>query len=776
MSTAPKEIPGTANAGPQGPDRAPDEDPPNADAPEGAWQIDINLLDDGVVIYDSANRRVANNRRFQSWYGSDSAIPAKDESETHGGNFTDCERTLPDGRVVKVVTRSQPNGGRIEIHSDISKLKVAEQHMRNLIDGAQVCTWDWNVATGEHRVNEYWARLLGFQLEELAPITFDTWRQRVHPEDLAATEALFERCLSDESEVYRAEYRLRHRDGHWIWVLDSGRTLLRGPGGTPELIAGVQVDISEQHARETALTAIKSDLEHSITERATVEQRLFDIATVSDGWLWEMDDQTRYTLVLDGEYFDDGGVSKDGLIGKTQKEWLDANPDMLPGIDWDSLLTAIREHRPFRDFLYRAPKSTDGVVRWRRMTGKPIFDVAGNFTGYRGVGSDVTELYLAKARAEEASRTKSMFLANMSHEIRTPLNGVLGMAEILDGGLSNADHKRMIGVIRRSGESLLNILNDILDMSKIEAGRLELETVPFALTDLAERIEEIHAVRAEEKGLDFEVLLGSGSDALRVGDPYRLQQILHNLVSNAIKFTEAGEVSVRIFGRNDSPVLIQVRDTGIGMTPDQLSRLHDEFTQAETSVTRKFGGTGLGMAITRTLIEKMDGTIHVESALGDGTTIEVSLPFPISVKSEIILAEQSVIDVKLQGVRVLAADDNLTNRTVLELMLMRRGVHVVTVADGQQAVQAWKTGEFDVVLLDISMPVMDGPTALREIRALESTQDRDPIPIIAVTANVMAHQISDYLVMGFDSCLAKPLNSSDLVMAINSFVARLKQD
>ena len=776
MSPAPKDLASIANAEPRIRHRAPGPELPIDGVSADPARVAIDLLDDGVAIYDAGNRLVASNRRFRDWYEVNSDIPAENRSDIHLADGSDCERTLPDGRVVQVVAHPMPDGERIEVHSDITKLKLAEQRLRNLIDGAQICTWEWNVATGDHQVNEYWAALLGFRQEELAPITFETWRSRVHPADLAATEALFDKCLSDDTVIYRAEYRLRHKDGHWIWVLDSGRTLRRGPGGTPELIAGVQVDISEQKAREAALTAIQADLEHSITERTRVEQRLFDIATVSDGWLWEMDEGRRYSLVLDGEYFDDGGVPREGLLGKTQEEWLDAHPDMRPGIDWDSLLTTIREYRPFRDFLYRAPKSTDGVVRWRRMTGKPIFDNAGKFTGYRGVGSDVTELYLAKARAEEASRTKSMFLANMSHEIRTPLNGVLGMAEVLEGALSNADHKRMIGTIRRSGESLLNILNDILDMSKIEAGKLELESVPFSLHDLAARIEELHALRAEDKGLDFEVLIGTRSDTLREGDPHRLQQILHNLVSNAIKFTEKGEVAVKIVDRPGHPLIIEVRDSGIGMTPAQVDRLHDEFSQADVSVTRRFGGTGLGMAITRTLVEKMGGTIHVDSVVGEGTTIQVSLPLPANAGANRKPAELASAQVNLHGVRVLAADDNATNRAVLEAMLTRRGADVVLVSDGQQAVQAWATGEFDVVLLDIAMPVMDGPAALREIRALETSSRRHPVPIIAVTANVMAHQIAEYLSMGFDSCLAKPLNSGDMALTISTFIAEARKN
>ncbi|MEO6301276.1 MAG: PAS domain-containing protein, partial [Paracoccaceae bacterium] len=379
----------------------------------------IEAMEDGVVLYDAENRLTTYNPRFCDFY----TIPAgalapgtpyaevrrlvaafgsvmdadgqpEDLSKRQSGDapprIQSFERILSDGRTLRVTERLLPAGDRIEIHSDITRLKVAEQRLRNVVDGARICTWEWNVKTGEHKVNEYWAKLLGYRLEELSPVTFNTWRSRVHPEDLPATQALFEKSVSNDDVIYLAEYRMRHRNGNWIWVLDSGRTLHRGPGGTPELIAGVQVEITEQRAREAALAAVKADLERSIVERATVEQRLVDIATVSDGWLWEMDKNCRYSLVMDGEYFDDGGVPPEGLIGKTHEEWLAANPDMLVGIEWDDLVAAINGHKPFRDFIYRAPKSTDGVVRWRRLTGKPIFDASGTFTGYRGVGSDVT--------------------------------------------------------------------------------------------------------------------------------------------------------------------------------------------------------------------------------------------------------------------------------------------------------------------------------------------------------------------------------------------------
>ena len=352
----------------------------------------LQALEQGVVIYDAEDNFVYCNQIFREFYPlvTPALIPGESfrnilhYAVTHGQlveaehsedewvtnrlatrrkHEADIERTLPDGRVLRLRERILPNGALMEVHTDITKEFLFEEKLRNLIAGAEICTWEWNVTTQEHRVNEYWAALLGYRLEELSPVTFDTWRQRVHPDDLEATEAQFNKLFESPHLPYKAEYRLRHKAGHWIWVLDTGRTLRWNANGTPDLITGVQVDISEQHARETALTAMKAELERSMAERAQFEQRLIDIATVSDGWRWEMDRDRRFIFVLDGDYFDDGGVPKEGLIGKTQEQWLDANPDMRAGIEWESLLKTIREHRPFRPSP--SPPGRSGRLRWR---------------------------------------------------------------------------------------------------------------------------------------------------------------------------------------------------------------------------------------------------------------------------------------------------------------------------------------------------------------------------------------------------------------------------
>jgi signal transduction histidine kinase/CheY-like chemotaxis protein len=387
-----------------------------------------------------------------------------------------------------------------------------------------------------------------------------------------------------------------------------------------------------------------------------------------------------------------------------------------------------------------------------------------------GIATDITaqkqlqtRLDEARLQAEAANVAKSRFLATMSHEIRTPMNGVLGMAEVLEGLVTDPTHRDMLGVIRRSGEALMGLLNDILDLSKIEAGRVELETAPFSLRELATQVECVHSAQASAKGTSFAVLLGSGTDTPRLGDAHRLRQVLHNLIGNALKFTEGGEVTVTLRGAGADQVTIDVSDTGIGMTAEQVARVFEEFSQADSSTTRQYGGTGLGLAIVRGLVTAMGGTIEVDSTPGRGTRFRLSLPLPLAASVATASPPETAQAVVPPGLRVLAADDNEVNRLVLAAYLDSLGVAAVVVDSGRAAVEARFTDPPDLLLLDISMPDMDGVETLHAIRAREAAQHLPSVLAIAVTANAMPDQIESYLAAGFAAHLAKPLSRHELV-------------
>ena len=441
---------------------------------------------------------------------------------------------------------------------------------------------------------------------------------------------------------------------------------------------------------------------------------------------------------------------------------------------------ALREGQPVRDVRH-AIIWPDGQRRILSINASPIME-AGDPVAVVCAVEDITErlaatqrLEEARARAEEVSRSKSTFLANMSHEIRTPLNGVLGMAEVLQSLVTTPEKQRMVSTIRQSGETLLAVLNSILDMSKIEAGKLTLDAVPFQLPALVFRVEALHRVQAEEKGLELTVLCSGGKMPDRLGDPHRLTQILNNLLSNAIKFTETGEVRLVVSSKPDRPLLIEVTDTGIGMTAEEAARAFDCFEQAESSTARRFGGTGLGLSIVRQLVYLMGGDIELESHPGKGTTVRVRLPLPVVADGTPSLSPAPAIAPAqdLKGRRILIADDNPTNLLVLNEMLAPTGVAIVAATNGAEVVAAWHRAQqdrrpFDLLLLDVRMPVKDGLQALTDIRAVEAAQGLPPVPAIAVTANVMPQQVRQYLSGGFNTHLAKPIMWSELTQAIDA--------
>ncbi|WP_158915159.1 ATP-binding protein [Caulobacter sp. S45] len=393
------------------------------------------------------------------------------------------------------------------------------------------------------------------------------------------------------------------------------------------------------------------------------------------------------------------------------------------------------------------------------------------------VVSDITDLkrqaeslLLARDQSEEATRAKSRFLATMSHEIRTPLNGVLGMAQAMANDRLSKRQRERLDIIRTSGETLLAVLNDVLDISKIEAGKFEVEAIAFELDEVVGAARDAFASVAAEKNLDFTLAVETGAQGAYVGDPTRIRQILLNLLSNALKFTETGSVRVEVKAGAGEQLSFVVRDTGIGMTPDQAGRLFEKFTQADASTTRKYGGSGLGLAICYELAALMGGALEVESAIDRGSTFTLRLPLA---RADGPVADQAVEaeNEPHYALRVLAAEDNAVNQLVLRTLLTQVGIEPVIVENGVQAVEAWARADWDVILMDVQMPQMDGPTATREIRARELIQGRVRTPIIAFTANAMAHQISAYREVGMDGFVAKPVETAKLFRAIEEALA-----
>jgi len=418
---------------------------------------------------------------------------------------------------------------------------------------------------------------------------------------------------------------------------------------------------------------------------------------------------------------------------------------------------------------------------------RSVCDALGRPVRIMGTVEDITErrtyeAALLKAREEalQASQAKSAFLANMSHELRTPMNGLLGAITLVLETDLTATQREYLDMALGSGRALLAILNDVLDLSKIEAGRLSIEHVSFSVETVAVQVVELVRTCAIQRGLSASLNIRPGVGARHVGDPTRLRQVLSNLLANAVKFTEHGGVQLLVEAMTGG-VAFEVRDTGVGIPEARRSQIFEAFTQGDTSITRRFGGTGLGLTIVRELVRLMGGTIHVASEEGRGSSFRVELPLPeapanaddhaLRMQSPTVLhAVSATPKVALRPLRVLLAEDNAVNARIAVALVRRAGHEVTVVGDGLQALEALSQGAFDLVLMDVQMPVMDGLEATRRLRERERLQGGH-IPVVAMTANAMKGDDERCFAAGMDFYLSKPLDFNRLRELLSSRAA-----
>lgn len=422
-----------------------------------------------------------------------------------------------------------------------------------------------------------------------------------------------------------------------------------------------------------------------------------------------------------------------------------------------------------------AVKDKRGRVRWWLVSGAARYDEHGNLTGSIGIHFDITdqkqlefELTIAREQAEQSTRSKELFLANMSHEIRTPMNAILGMSNQLSKTTLNKKQQFCLDTINSASENLLVIINDILDLSKIEAGKLSLEKIAFEPSEVIKRAIQVLVHKAEEKGLQMgNSYFDEKTSPVLIGDPYRLNQILLNILNNAIKFTEKGTVDIRLTVLNDGrltqTIQVDIEDTGIGMDESFKDSLFEKFSQEEASVTRQYGGTGLGMSICKQLIELMDGEIFVTSTKNVGTTISFVLKLPKGEAQDLPSKEEFVADESmLSGLKILVVDDNEINRLVATTILNNYGAETVEAGNGIDALEYLRANAVDLVLMDIQMPVMNGYDAAKILRKEISST----VPVIALTANAIKGDNMKCLEAGMNDYIAKPFKEEDLLKMI----------
>lgn len=636
-------------------------------------------------------------------------------------------------------------------------LRLAQADLNEAVSIAQVGFWSVDLQKNKTSISPQLMQQFGVKPEEYNG-ELDTVLARIHEEDRQRVSDAINKSIKDESH-YRIEYRVVHPDGSLRWIeAKSGTT------NDSSRFAGTTLDITEK-----------------MKVRQVLEENEKDLRLLADSMpqiVW------RATPVGELDYFNQIWFDYCGAGFEENKGmgWVQfVHPEDLAKTAerWKESLEA---NKPYENELRLRHHSGD--YRWHVARARAIYDDAPmsqrKVKSWYGTNTDIHDQKLltekldeARASAERANSAKSQFLANMSHEIRTPLGAIMGFSELIkENGLGRVEREEYVSVIERNSSQLLRIIDDILDLSKVEAGMMLIENIEFSLPEALTDFSSLMGFKAREKGIRFSSKAQTILPSTIYSDPTRLRQILMNVVGNAIKFTDQGFVELRVSFKDDY-LEFEVEDTGRGISPDQEKNLFQPFTQADASTTRKYGGTGLGLVLTRSLAEALGGQfILKQSELGRGSIFLVRIKATATAGSkpysgmgfESEPSRTMVTYGQLAGMRILLVEDSPDNQALISIYLNRAGAHVEIASDGEQGMKMALGSRYDVILMDVQMPIMDGITAVKKLREQDYGK-----PILALTAHAMKEERVRCLQAGFNDFLSKPVNREDLVNMILNF-------
>lgn len=642
------------------------------------------------------------------------------------------------------------------------KIKTNEERLVMALDSVNDAVWDWRADTNEVYYSSSWYTMLGYKPYEL-PQEFETWRKLVHPDDLSTFEKALKAHLK-KGESFLIEFRMQTKDGDYNWIMSRGMTVERSGDGSPTRMIGTHVDITKRKKMEEDLRASEGKFRKLLddVEMVAVQGYNNDREVI----FWNRASENLY------------GYSRNEAMGCRLEELIIPPPmreKVIQNIsDWFEKDIAI----PAGELELTHKKGTavsvysSHAMQKNADGSKDMYCIDVDLSGIKKAHH---QLLKAKEQAESANRAKSEFLANMSHEIRTPLNGILGMLQLLDSNSPDCEQKEYITLAIQASRRLTRLLSDILDISKVEAGKLSLRLESFNLPDLMMQTNELFRPTAMQDGLMLDLQIHPGIPQNVVGDPARLQQILTNILGNAFKFTPSGNITVEAYPlppvkEGQLRVLFSISDTGNGIPDEKLKDLFAPFTQANGGYRRDHQGAGLGLAICKQLVTLMGGNITIESVIEKGTTLHFCIPFNNETGSIPKTSKKQTNEIgSKNGTKVLLAEDETVSRIAASRQMELAGCIVTAVENGKLALEALLNDKYDLVMMDIQMPVIDGLEATKLIRAGHTGETNKTIPIIAMTAYAMSGDKTKFIKSGMSDYISKPIEKKLLHKILSKY-------